>query len=79
MFPSHDRQWYAGEDTDSESGCSHLSHVAANMLMLLHQQELGTMTDDRYLTHKTESVKVLADIDERRGAAAVGNPEGYVG
>jgi len=36
-----------GEDIDEESGCSHWAHVAAGCLMALHQQELGTLKDDR--------------------------------
>lgn len=43
-----------GEDIDKD--CSdrvgvdvhHAANVAANMLMLLHQRELGTLTDDRF-------------------------------
>jgi hypothetical protein len=41
-------KWLAGEEVDKESGVCHLAHVAANVLMLLHTRELGTLKDDRY-------------------------------
>lgn len=36
-----------GQDIDAESGESHWAHIAANCLMALHQQQLGTLKDDR--------------------------------
>lgn len=38
----------AGEDCAADSGVHHLAHAMANCLMMLHQRELGTLTDDRY-------------------------------
>lgn len=37
-----------GEEADTESGVHHLGHVMANCMMILHQTELGTSTDDRH-------------------------------
>ena len=37
----------AGQDIDEETGCSHWAHIAAGVLMALHQQEFGTLRDDR--------------------------------
>lgn len=36
-----------GEDTDPESGASHLGHARACLAMLLHSKELGTLIDNR--------------------------------
>ena len=54
----------SGEDIDSD--CSdrinlkvyHAANVAANMLMYLHQQELGTLEDDRF-----NFDKVMSDVE----------------
>lgn len=37
-----------GEDTDPESGLSHLAHLGCCVLFLLEQEAKGTGTDDRY-------------------------------
>lgn len=37
-----------GEDTDPESGLSHLAHAGCCILFLLEQISKGTGTDDRY-------------------------------
>lgn len=39
--------WYSGEDTDGESGLSHLDHAAGNLAMLLHYEKTGASLDDR--------------------------------
>lgn len=43
----HVLDWYWSADTDEESGHSHLGHARANLAMLLEQQRLGTLIDDR--------------------------------
>lgn len=43
----HLRAWFDGEDTDPESGQSHLGHVAACMLILLDAMQIGRLVDDR--------------------------------
>lgn len=43
----HLMQWFSGEDTDKESGCSHLAHVRACMAILLDAKAKGNMIDDR--------------------------------
>jgi hypothetical protein len=37
-----------GEDTDPESGLSHLAHLGCCVLFLLEHQATGIGTDDRY-------------------------------
>lgn len=37
-----------GEDTDPESGLSHLAHLGCCVLFLLEQEAKGTGNDDRY-------------------------------
>lgn len=39
--------WYTGEDTDPESGESHLAHIRACAGILLDCIEMGNMFDDR--------------------------------
>jgi hypothetical protein len=43
----HLLQWFSGEDTDPESGASHLAHVRACMGILLDAKAAGTLIDDR--------------------------------
>lgn len=43
-----------GEDTDPESGLSHIGHAKACLSMLLHCDQLGTLRDNRL---KKEDVK----------------------
>lgn len=56
--------WFAGEEVDKESGVSHLAHVAANCLMLLHTKKLGTLKDDRLGIKQN-----VVCIDERTGVS----------
>lgn len=44
----HLLKWQAGEDTDPESGMSHLAHAAFHILSLIGMGERGLGTDDRY-------------------------------
>ncbi len=39
--------WFMREDIDKESGCHHLDHVLANVLMLLHYTKVYPEGDDR--------------------------------
>ncbi len=39
--------WYSGEDTDTESGLSHLYHACANVMFLIMFQERGIGKDNR--------------------------------
>ena len=48
----HLSAWFGGEENDPESGVSHLGHVMANCRMILRQQELGTLKDNRYTAPK---------------------------
>lgn len=44
----HLTSWFDGEDNDQESGRTHLGHALACVSMILRQQELGTLIDNRY-------------------------------
>lgn len=44
----HAWAWWGGQDTDPESGLSHLAHCLANIMFLLHYQKFGRGEDDRY-------------------------------
>ena len=39
--------WFLGEECDKESGETHLSHVLANILMLIHYSKVYPEGDDR--------------------------------
>lgn len=43
----HAIAWFHGEETDPESGLSHLDHVAANAAFLSHYTAKAVGTDDR--------------------------------
>jgi hypothetical protein len=43
----HISSWMEGEDTDPESGASHLGHASACLAMVLHCVALGTLKDNR--------------------------------
>jgi hypothetical protein len=44
----HVHAWNSGEDTDPESGISHIAHALAGLSMLLDCQRVGTLTDGRF-------------------------------
>lgn len=44
----HLLKWFEGEDRDEESGREHLSHVMANVAMLIEYAETCKDLDDRY-------------------------------
>jgi len=46
----HQQLWFDGEDTDPESGESHLAHVIASCALLLDAQRTGKLHDDRQKT-----------------------------
>jgi hypothetical protein len=39
--------WVLGQDSDKESGLSHLAHAGANVLMMIELVLVGECTDDR--------------------------------
>lgn len=45
----HLAAFWSGEDTDSESGLSHLAHAGCCLVFLLEYQRNGWGTDDRFL------------------------------
>lgn len=44
----HANAWFEGEENDPIDGQPHLGSIKACASMLLRQQELGTLVDDRY-------------------------------
>jgi hypothetical protein len=44
----HTFAWIYGEDTDPESGFSHLAHAVCNLIFLMEWQRTGVGEDDRY-------------------------------
>lgn len=44
----HIYQWLAGEDTDPESGASHLGHARCCLAMIIETVHLGTAKDNRH-------------------------------
>lgn len=58
----HLQLWFDGEDTDPESGVSHLAHVIAGATLLLDAQATGKLVDNR---QKTGIVRTkLDELDE---------------
>jgi Domain of unknown function (DUF5664) len=45
----HLTAWFEGEENDPVDGQPHLGSVGACIAMLLRQQELGTLKDNRYI------------------------------
>lgn len=45
----HMLAWNEGDNTDEESGLSHLAHAACNLLFLLEYQHYKLGKDDRYI------------------------------
>lgn len=52
-----------GQDTDEESGVSHLGHAMACCLMLLHQEQLGTLKDNRLAAEQLADTNQLAGTE----------------
>lgn len=50
----HVTAWNDGEDLDPESGLHHLGHAKACLGMLLHIEQLGTLTDNRMPKKETK-------------------------
>ena len=44
----HLKAWFEGEENDPTDGQPHLGSVMACVAMILRQQELGTLIDDRF-------------------------------
>ncbi len=55
--------WLGGQDNDTKSGVNHLAHVIASCEILIEQQHLGKLIDDR--------PKDLADLAKVLGALAM--------
>jgi len=48
----HLTSWFEGEELDPVDGQHHLGAAGACIAMLLRQNQLGTMKDDRYVDNK---------------------------
>lgn len=65
----HLNKWFEGEDIDSDSGLSHLSHALACLAIIVDALEAGKLKDDRMypigyektLAKMTEHVKRLKE------------------
>lgn len=53
----HATAWMEGEDTDPADGQHHLGSVIACAAMILKQEELGTLKDNRYKEKVAEELK----------------------
>lgn len=83
----HLMKWFEGEDRDEESGREHLSHVIANVAMLIEYAETCKELDDRYTsarkydTFKSTKVEDLnmpkISDDELQEMAEYFEPENY--
>jgi hypothetical protein len=51
----HIGRYLAGETIDPESKVHHLAHAMANMLMIIHQEDLGTSRDNRHKVVATDA------------------------
>jgi hypothetical protein len=63
----HVSQYQNGEDSDPESGASHLGHALASLAMLLHTISLGTNKDTRLGKQATS----ILCVDEKGGVYSV--------
>lgn len=67
----HLAKWFAGEDVDSETGHSHISHAICNLLMLEHYRTSCPQMDDR---PKKEFTKNEELVSQAAGAGGSGLP-----
>lgn len=49
----HIQAWYGGEDTDPESGLSHLAHAMCNLSFLMEYERINQDGDDRPFKRKS--------------------------
>lgn len=68
----HVGQWLDGQDTDTDSGLSHLAHIGANIHVLLAAMAAEKFVDDRGPAPRS-------DEQETRGAASNAARYGGVG
>jgi hypothetical protein len=50
----HLLKWYKGEDLDEESGCTHLGHIACNVMMAMYSMRKDKALDDRVFKTKKD-------------------------
>lgn len=62
----HLMSWYGGEETDPESGASHLAHVMACCSILLDAATSGKLRDNR--PPMASPAKAIAELTQSRGA-----------
>jgi len=61
----HLAAWAEGEDTDPESGESHLAHIAACCGLVIDAQEYGTLIDNR-VAGPVSSMLAARDLTPRK-------------
>jgi Domain of unknown function (DUF5664) len=59
----HLMQWWEGEDTDPDSGLSHITKAITSLVVLRDAMMQGMVTDDR----PPSSAPFMADLNERAG------------
>lgn len=55
----HIYAWVRGENTDPETGISHLSHAACNLLFLITFEQTNTGEDDRVIYGKPKQTELF--------------------
>lgn len=63
----HLMAWNEGEDTDKETGISHLAHAACNILFLLEYEKFGIGKDDRF-KRRNENVLPQGSFSSHSGS-----------
>ncbi len=72
----HMTAWFEGEEHDPVDGQHHLGAAGACLAMMLRQQQLGTMIDDRF-KHPLPKQAEIVTISEADDASTVLAPGSY--
>lgn len=67
----HLTAWNEGENTDSETGLSHLDHAMASLAMLKFMEKQRPECDDRYITNVNHEVNKLTEEEKLEAAKAI--------
>lgn len=59
----HIYAWVKGENKDPETGLSHLSHAACNLLFLITFEQTDTGEDDRYIYGQPKQMELFTGTD----------------
>lgn len=65
----HMTSWFHGQDTDPETGISHLAHAGCCLMFLIAYEKRGTGNDDRPKLDQLKSIlETLEKVDPNRKA-----------